>query len=64
VNYPLLDLGEFRIPQGVWFNAEGVSMENNGAEPDVRVDDTPEEWFNGRDSQLEKAIEIANSYKQ
>lgn len=64
VNYPLLDLGEFRIPQGVWFNAEGVSMENNGAEPDVRVDDTPEEWFNGRDSQLEKAIEIAKSFKQ
>jgi len=57
----LLDLGEYRLPHGMWFNEEGVSMENNGAEPDIRVDDTPEEWFKGVDSQLEKAIEAAKT---
>ena len=53
----LLDLGEYRLPHGMWFNEEGVPMENHGAEPDIRVDDTPGEWFDGVDSQLEKAIE-------
>ena len=60
----LLDLGEFRVPQGRWFNEEGVSMENNGAEPDVRVDDTPGEWAKGMDSQLDKAIELAKGFMQ
>ena len=58
-NVSLLDLGEFRIPQGIWFDENGLSMENNGVEPDVRIDDTPEEMSRNVDSQLLKAIEEA-----
>ncbi len=61
-NMPLLDLGEFRIPNGIWFTEEGVPMENRGAQPDVPVDDTPAEWARGVDSQLEKAIATAKDF--
>ena len=33
-------------------------MENHGAEPDIVVDNSPELVMQGRDPQLEKAIEI------
>ncbi len=58
-NYEVLDWGEYRIPHGRWFAEDGTEMENHGAEPDVRVDDTPAEWARDVDSQLEKAIELA-----
>ncbi len=31
---------------------------NNGVRPDVYVDNTPEDFFRGRDAQLERAIEV------
>ena len=58
-NYGVLDWGEFRVPHGRWFAQDGTEMENHGAEPDIRVDDTPVEWARGFDAQLEKAIEFA-----
>jgi tricorn protease len=60
-NMGLLDLGDFRIPHGIWFNQEGISMENNGAKPDILIEDTPAEWAKGFDSQLKKAVEVANT---
>ena len=60
-NYKVLDWGEYRIPHGRWFAEDGTEMENHGAEPDVRVDDTPAEWARGVDSQFEKALEIIAS---
>ena len=59
LSFTLLDWGEYRIPHGRWFTQDGTEMENHGAEPDIRVDDTPAEWARGFDAQLEKAIEVA-----
>ncbi len=42
-----------------WFSDIGWALENRGAEPDIEVDITPEEWTAGADPQLEKAIEVA-----
>ena len=60
-NYSVLDWGECRVPHGRWFAQDGTEMENHGAEPDIRVDDTPAEWARGLDAQLEKAIELVVS---
>ncbi len=57
-NYGVLDWGEFRVPHGRWFAQDGTEMEKHGADPDIRVDDTPAEWARGVDAQLEKAIEV------
>ena len=57
-NYNVLDWGEYRVPHGRWFAEDGTEMENHGAEPDVRVDDTPAEWARNVDSQFEKALKL------
>ena len=57
-NYNVLDWGEYRVPHGRWFVEDGTEMENHGAEPDMRVDDTPAEWARNVDSQFEKALEL------
>ena len=49
-----------------WFEDVGFNVENHGAVPDVDVDITPQDWENGRDPQLQRAIDealltIANS---
>lgn len=61
-NYNVLDWGEYRVPHGRWFAEDGTEMENHGAEPDIRVDDTPAEWARDFDSQFEKALEIITSH--
>jgi tricorn protease len=33
-------------------------MENYGVPPDVLVDNTPADFLQGRDAQLEKAVEV------
>ncbi|WP_088891754.1 S41 family peptidase [Leptolyngbya ohadii] len=42
-----------------WFKDVGWSVENYGTDPDIEVEITPQDWRQGRDSQLEKAIEVA-----
>ena len=39
-----------------WFKDVGWSVENYGADPDIDVDITPQDYVNGVDSQLERAI--------
>jgi tricorn protease len=57
-SYTLLDGSTIRTPgSGVW-TATGENMENYGVPPDVYVDNTPADFFRGRDAQLEKAIEV------
>ncbi|MBI07817.1 MAG: hypothetical protein CMI30_00535 [Opitutae bacterium] len=47
-----------RIPgRGVW-RMDGTNMENQGEKPDLQVWMTPAEWLEGKDPQLEKAIEM------
>jgi tricorn protease len=57
-SYTLLDGSAIRTPgSGVW-TARGENMENFGVQPDVVVDNTPNDFTKGRDMQIEKAIEV------
>ena len=42
---------------GVWL-ATGENMENYGVPPDALVDNTPTDFMQGRDAQIEKAVEV------
>jgi Periplasmic protease len=42
-----------------WFKDVGFGVENYGTEPTVEVEITPEEWGMGKDTQLEKGIDVA-----
>jgi tricorn protease len=56
--YTLMDGSSIRVPgSGLW-NVGGVNLENYGVPPDVYVDNTPEDFFRGRDAQLERAVEV------
>jgi tricorn protease len=57
--YQLMDGSSIRTPGfGLWNAMTGTNLENHGVVPDVYVDNTPEDFFRGRDAQLEKAIEV------
>src|SRR5262249_24888918 len=57
-SYTLMDGSMLRTPAtGLW-NVNGTNLENYGVPPDVYVDNTPEDFFRGRDAQLEKAVEV------
>ncbi|HXG55309.1 MAG TPA: S41 family peptidase [Vicinamibacterales bacterium] len=57
-SYTLLDGSAIRTPgSGVWTSA-GENMENYGVPPDVYVDNTPADFVQGRDMQIEKAVEV------
>jgi tricorn protease len=40
-----------------WFEDVGWTVENYGAEPDIEVDITPQEYVQGQDPQLERAVD-------
>lgn len=42
-----------------WFEDVGWGVENYGTDPDIVVHNTPQDYVNGRDAQLERAIEEA-----
>ncbi|HVL83318.1 MAG TPA: S41 family peptidase, partial [Pseudonocardia sp.] len=42
-----------------WFDDTGWAVENRGVEPDVQVVITPQDWVAGRDTQLERAVDLA-----
>lgn len=41
-----------------WFQDVGWKVENYGTDPDIEVDITPQDYAQGRDPQLERAIEV------
>ncbi|MCW3088210.1 MAG: peptidase, partial [Sediminibacterium sp.] len=43
---------------GIW-TKDGYVVENEGVAPDIEVEQWPAQVINGKDPQLEKAIEIA-----
>ena len=54
----MLDGSAIRTPgSGVW-TSTGENMENYGVPPDVYIDNTPADFFKGRDAQIEKAVEV------
>lgn len=42
-----------------FFDDVGWRLENHGTEPDIEVDVAPADYFAGRDTQLERAIQVA-----
>jgi tricorn protease len=56
---PLLDGGYITRPEFARYglNSEWV-VENHGVDPDIMVDNTPDQVMKGHDPQLEKAIEV------
>ena len=59
LGYPeFIDGGSVTAPNVAFYTEEGFSVENEVVAPDVEVEQWPEEVIEGRDPQLEKAIEI------
>jgi tricorn protease len=59
LGYPeFIDGGSVTAPNVAFYTEEGFSVENEGVAPDVEVEQWPEEVIEGKDPQLEKAIEI------
>ena len=55
-----IDGGAMTAPRGGFFNLDGEwAIENEGVPPDYHVEQTPKAAAQGRDLQLEKAVEIA-----
>lgn len=55
--FSLVDGTFVRRPFRGWFLPDGTDMENHGAMPDLRVEQTPEDEASGTDRQLETAVE-------
>ncbi len=57
---PLIDGGSVTAPRLAFWNPDGTwDVENHGVAPDIEVELDPKAWREGRDLQLEKAIEVA-----
>jgi C-terminal processing protease CtpA/Prc len=48
------------LPVFGWFTSKGHSLEGNGVNPDVSVEISPDALAEGRDNQMEAAIDIVN----
>jgi tricorn protease len=58
-SHPLVDGTVTTQPEFFnWFFDVGYGLENHGAEPDLVVEITPQDYAAGRDPQMEKAIEV------
>ena len=56
---PLMDGGSVTAPRVAFYSPAGDwDVENHGVAPDVDVELTPKAWREGRDPQLEKAVEV------
>lgn len=53
----LLDGTSVRMPFRGWYLPDGADMENNGAVPDLRVPQTPQDEARGEDAQLRRAVD-------
>jgi tricorn protease len=53
----LVDGTSFRLPSWGWYTADGKNMENLGIPPDLYVENPPEEVVQGKDRQLEVAVQ-------
>lgn len=54
----LVDGSTFRIPRIGVYTLTGVNMDRKGVEPDVLVEEHPDDLARGRDAQLEKAVDV------
>src|SRR5262249_31298638 len=58
----LVDGARFRLPSWAYYTPEGGNLETRGVEPDILVENRPEEIAAGRDRQLE--VGVATALKQ
>ncbi|MGH3155233.1 MAG: hypothetical protein ACRDNF_01450, partial [Streptosporangiaceae bacterium] len=57
--HKLVDGTSITVPKyAFWFSEFGWDVENHGAEPDVEVLNSPDDWAAGRDCQLEAAVQM------
>jgi tricorn protease len=54
----LIDGSQLRIPRIGVYTTKGVNMEKEGVQPDVLVEDHPDQLARGIDAQLDKAVEV------
>lgn len=54
----LIDGSIFRLPRTGVFTVNGINMERKGVQPDVFVENHPDELSRGKDTQLQKAVEV------
>ncbi|GHA27233.1 tricorn protease [Salinimicrobium marinum] len=60
LGYPeFIDGGSVTAPNVAFYTEDGFAVENEGVAPDIEVEQWPHEVIEGKDPQLEKAIEIA-----
>ncbi|HLX30858.1 MAG TPA: S41 family peptidase [Casimicrobiaceae bacterium] len=58
--HKLVDGSETTQPEfSFWFSDVGFAVENYGTDPDIEVDNAPQDAKSGRDCQLEAALEVA-----
>jgi tricorn protease len=58
--HKLVDGSETTQPEySFWFTDVGFAVENYGTDPDIEVDNAPQDAMAGRDRQLEKSLEVA-----
>jgi len=56
---PLIDGGRVTAPNLAFYNTEGQwEVENVGVPPDIEIEFDPSAWRAGRDTQLERAVEV------
>jgi tricorn protease len=53
---PLVDGGILTQPQSAWWDSRGWSIENYGIDPDIVIDNLPQEVARGEDAQLDRGI--------
>jgi len=54
--YDLIDGSSMRMPGSGWYKLDGTNMEGTGAQPDIIVENLPEDVIAERDPQLERAV--------
>ncbi|HEX7328896.1 MAG TPA: hypothetical protein VF428_10190, partial [Casimicrobiaceae bacterium] len=58
--HPLVDGTETTQPEfSFWFSDVGFGVENYGTDPEIEIDNAPQDARAGRDRQLEVALETA-----
>jgi tricorn protease len=54
---PLVDMGLLTEPEGAWNDPKrGWTIENHGVDPDIVVENLPQDVARGTDAQLDRAI--------
>lgn len=57
-NFQLIDGTSARLPGRGVYRMDNTNMEADGEKPDVQIPFSPDDWFSGKDPQLDKAIEM------